>query len=395
MSEAEARIRERLGGYARPDALLSFADAFFAQRVQQDPDRLIMQGGKYSCWLLDRRIVGSGWLAKPSSHLPPQPRIVFASLKGGVGRSTALAVTAFDTAARGQNVLVIDLDLEAPGLGELLLPDDRTPEFGIVDYLVENGLGGVTNSDLARFVGTSPLTVGGGGRVDVIPALGKASEKAPQNVLPKLARAMTEDISSAGEMISVGQKISSMIDRFAARQGYDLVLIDSRAGLAEIAAPAVLGLGGLVLFFGTAQYQTIAGYRSLFAGLKLLATQALSRKESADWRMMLKPVYAKASLDPAVTGRHEADLYDLFAENIYDEGDDVAWQEHTVNFSANDPGAPHAPLVIPFDPRFADFDPRRTQSHVARAFYEQTFRPFLNGLDVLRNDLFGLQSEYV
>lgn len=391
LSATEILMRDRLGAYARPDSLLSFSDAIFAQHVLQNPDRLIVQGATYSCWLLDRRIVGSGWLAKPISKTPLPPRIVFASLKGGVGRSTALAVTAFDLAARGQNVLVVDLDLEAPGLGELLLPPDRTPEFGVIDYLVENGLGGIDQSSLTSFIGTSSLTTGGGGRVDVVPALGRASERAAQNVLPKLARALTEDIGSSGEAISVGQQVSDMIDRLAATRGYDLILVDSRAGLAEISAPAVLGLGGLVLLFGTAQYQTIAGYRSLFAGLKLLATQAVAKGESADWRMMLKPVYAKASLDPEIAEQHASDLYDLFAENIYDVNDE---DEYAVNFAINDPSAPHAQLVIPFDPRFADFDPHRTQGHAARAFYEQTFRPFLNELDTLRSDLFGArQSE--
>nr|WP_231964680.1 hypothetical protein [Paracoccus aminovorans] len=38
---------------------------------------------------------------------------------------------------------MVDLDLEAPGLGDLLLESDRMPDFGTIDFLVENGLGGI------------------------------------------------------------------------------------------------------------------------------------------------------------------------------------------------------------------------------------------------------------
>ena len=41
------------------------------------------------------------------------PRVVFYSIKGGVGRSTALAACAWSLAVSGQRVLVLDLDLES------------------------------------------------------------------------------------------------------------------------------------------------------------------------------------------------------------------------------------------------------------------------------------------
>ena len=50
-----------------------------------------------------------------------EPPIVatFYSLRGGVGRSTALAYTARIIARRGRTVLCVDMDLEAPGLAAL------------------------------------------------------------------------------------------------------------------------------------------------------------------------------------------------------------------------------------------------------------------------------------
>ncbi|MCU5603691.1 AAA family ATPase [Bacillus cereus] len=63
------------------------------------------------------------------------PRITFYSYKGGVGRSTSLAIVARLLAKEGFKVAVIDLDLEAPGVNSLLLTKPKTAPFGVVDYL--------------------------------------------------------------------------------------------------------------------------------------------------------------------------------------------------------------------------------------------------------------------
>nr|WP_146101732.1 hypothetical protein [Rhodopila globiformis] len=275
----------------------------------------------------------------------------------------------------------MDLDLEAPGLGNLLLDDERMPRLGVVDFLVEDGLNGIQDADLPEFVGTSALTKGEGGRVDVVPALGRQSMDHPENILPKLARAMIEDVTDQGESVSVGSQISTMIARLAAQAGYDVVLIDSRAGLAELAAPAVLGLGATVLLFGTAQKQTVQGYRALFAALRLLALRDRAAGRDADWRLMLKPVYAKASLDPQVSARYRDEWYDLFAEYLYDAEENAG--ESDLNFDIDDDSAPHWPLVIPFNQSFVDFDSSRAPDQLLQGFYELTFRPFLDQVDAI------------
>lgn len=382
-------LQEVLGPYARADGVLAFADEPGSARLLEAKDRLFVDEGGHKFWLIDRRIVGAAWLSEPVSIVAMPPRVVFASLKGGVGRSTALTVAAADLAARGNNVLVVDLDLEAPGLGDLLLTDDRAPEFGVADYLVENGIGGVPDGALRRFIGTSTLTSSGGGRVDVLPALGSSSVKYPANVLAKLSRAMTDDVDDKGNVATVGSQISQMIDRVTALESYDFVLIDSRAGMAELAAPAVLSLGALVLFFGTAQQQTIRGYRSLFAALRLLAQRSVQLGLSSDWRLMIRPVYAKASMIGETAAAHGDNLYELFAENLYDAIDEEGQSAEAINFAPDDPDAPHHPMVIPFDGRFLDFDPAQRSDQLLGAFFEQTYRPFLDGLYAALENLPG------
>ncbi|RAI45574.1 hypothetical protein CH341_03195 [Rhodoplanes roseus] len=262
----------------------------------------------------------------------------------------------------------------------MLLDDERMPQLGSVDYLVEAAISGSSDDLLRDMVGVSSLTKGGGGRVDVVPALGRKSTLYPENVLPKLARAMIETITEEST-ISVGSQISSMIARLSAREAYDVILIDSRAGLAELAAPAMLRLGATVLLFGTAQKQTIEGYRSLLTALKLLAQRDRMEGRNADWRLMFKAVYAKASFNEDAAAAFRDDLYELFADGLYDEEQDGGNGDDDVTFPIDDQSAPHWPLVIPFNQSFIDFDPSRAPSHLTQAFYEQTFRPFLDGLD--------------
>lgn len=377
------RIVDRLGAYAREDRPVVYPSEDGSSPVLTSPERIPMKVGEQFCYLVDRRIVGTGWLAEPvTATTSGPPRVVFASLKGGVGRSTALTVTAADLARRGRNVLVIDLDLEAPGLGHLLLEDGRLPDYGVIDFLVEDGIGGVGNDLLRRFVGTSQLTSSSGGVVDVMPAIGRKSEAAPENILAKLSRAMIEDVTETGT-VSVGQQVSSMIDRIVALGSYDAVLIDSRAGLAELAAPAVIGLGATVLLFGTAQRQTIEGYRALFAALQLLAQRDAAQERSSEWRLALRPVYAKASLSADTADRFRDDIYELYSEYLYDAEleYEAGVQVAALRFTQQDTLAPHAPLMIPFNPAFVDFDPSLQPTHLTTAFYEQSFRPFLDAID--------------
>ena len=63
----------------------------------------------------------------------------FYSFKGGVGRSMALANAAVELAKRGRRVLVVDFDLEAPGLDtfDVLRPRPGKAVPGIIDFVRE------------------------------------------------------------------------------------------------------------------------------------------------------------------------------------------------------------------------------------------------------------------
>jgi cellulose biosynthesis protein BcsQ len=372
--EIKARVSQELytalGRFARAGrVIVDPADVGYSP-IRDDPNsrsvRVEVEASPRFVRVLDKQIAGMDWLLHLDPELASPPRFVFASLKGGVGRSTALAVVAADQARKGRNVLVIDLDLEAPGVGSMLLNDDRRPWLGVLDFLVENALGTVPDPELDEFVGTSQLTAGAG-LVDVLPVAGALTLEYPQHFLPKLARGMVEELSPEGEVVGFHQKIRTMVDRFVARRAYDLVLIDVRAGLAEIAAGPILALGARVFLFGTAQPQTIEGYRFLFAQL-----ETLRRDEQSVWPARnFQMIHAKGSMAEETHQAFKDELWNLFSEYIYEElepGDLEGF-----NFDVDDPDAPHNPILIPHDAGLVDWDPVKQPSQLDAGIHKSVF----------------------
>ncbi|MCC6559121.1 MAG: AAA family ATPase, partial [Polyangiaceae bacterium] len=289
-----SRLREALGKYARPDRVVAGADDHGSASVRADPSALTVTVEQWRIRLVDRRLVGADWRRTPSPPATSPPRFVFASLKGGVGRTTALAVVAAHLASRGRRVLAVDLDMEAPGLGAMLLTPETLPEFGIIDALVENGLSGLDEAFFADLVGPSDLA-GRGGRIDVIPAFGRRSLNNPADVLAKIARAYAEDVRADGTVATILDQIRAVIDQFADPARYDVILVDARAGLHETTASAILGLGAEVLLFGLDEPQTFQGYAVMLAHLGRFVPPGAQVPE---WAERLTMVQGKAPAAP-------------------------------------------------------------------------------------------------
>ncbi len=382
-------LREALGPYARTDRIFAGADDFGAARVLQDPIALTITVGEYRIRLLDRRMVGADWLRAPADPAPPPPRIVFASLKGGVGRSTALAVAAVDLASRGLRVLAVDLDLEAPGLGPMLLNEGTLPEYGTLDALVENGLSALDNTFLSDLIGPSDLAAGRG-RIDVMPVLGRRSLANPGEVLAKLSRAYTEVVGANGSVATFRDQVAELLDRVLARARYDIVVIDARAGLHESTAASLMGLGAEVLLFGLDEPQTFQGYRVLLAHLARFADPACQPPE---WFARLTLVQGKAP--PATAARQV--FAERFRQIFKDAGlgpqpvvlPDVAPTAEPFSDPEWDDGLPDEAVLpaedwepgeviaILDDTKYRGFDPRARRDLLEERLYEVTFGGFV------------------
>jgi len=384
------RLRLALGPYARADRVAAGANDYGVTDILADPTALTVTAGAYRVRLLDRRLVGADWLRTPFPAASPPPRFVFASLKGGVGRSTALTVTAAALAARGYRVLVVDLDLEAPGLGPMLLDDGTLPEFGVLDALVENGIAPLDETFLSDLVGPSGLA-GGHGRIDVIPVLGRHSLSNPADVLAKIARAYVEDIGPDGQVATVLDQIRTLVDTFADPSRYDAILVDARAGLHETTAAALLGLGAEVFLFGLDEPQTYQGFKVLLSHLARFVDR---EQDAPEWLDRLTLVQGKA---PAEAQAHQAfaeRCQTLFIEAglgpsqllvdpelpVVAAFTDIPWDDTAPDAAVlpDEAWQPRAPLAIIDDPRFRGFDPQARRDLLAEPVFRSAFGQLLD-----------------
>jgi hypothetical protein len=167
----------KLGNYAGNPKILFRDSLYDPDSVLQNPNlhkRLVYQRGNdepHEIALLENQIVGQSWLQIPKEKLGAVKKVVFHSIKGGVGRSTALAILAYRLAKDGKNVLVIDLDLESPGLSNLLLSADVSATYGVVDWFLEDGVG-QGEEILNDITALSPLGRNMNGDIKVVSAMG-------------------------------------------------------------------------------------------------------------------------------------------------------------------------------------------------------------------------------
>lgn len=310
-------------------------------------------------YLLDRQVIGQDWMRDSLARTTTNPRVTFYGIKGGVGRSTALVNWAWHLAEQGKRVLVFDLDLESPGVSSTLLPTEQLPDFGAVDWFVEDGVGQAEAIE-PELVGISPLAQELAGEVMVVPAYGRLTG----SYLPKLARCYAE--FSGSEPMSWAERLNRLVESLEQSVAPDLVILDSRAGLHDIAAVLVTRMDADTLLFGVDSAQTWVGYRMLFEHWN-------RHPNVAAFRHRLQMV---ASLVPE-TGRDEYLLrfrehaWDVFRDQLYDqiEPDDL----EAFSFDLHDEAAPHTPWPIfwhralqEFDPAEGGIDARTAQESLGR-----------------------------
>ena len=162
----------------------------------------------------------------------------FYSFKGGVGRTTHLLAfwKAISLLQNNSNVLVIDADLEAPGITSLVKAE---PKFGNIEFSFVDLLG-LAHSDLSEnFQYTLEVasfslrrqsievTAGELARHYVLPAFRTESQSLTLDLRPEhLVSAFTNHWIVGDLLTSLGRRLA-----------VDYVLIDLRAGLSELASP--------------------------------------------------------------------------------------------------------------------------------------------------------------
>lgn len=311
--------------------------------------------------VVDRLAVEGDWMT--FTPLSPTSRIVFYSIKGGVGRSTALAATAWALAEQGKRVLVLDLDLESPGLSSSLLPDDRRPVYGITDWLVEDLVenGAVIEDDM---VALSDLSRNG--EIRVVPAHGKN----PGEYVAKLGRVWMPKLDGDGHRESWSQRLRRLLDVLERRWQPDVVLIDSQSGIDEVASACLSELGAsLILLFAIDGDQTWTGYQALFRHWR----KGGSVRDIRDRLQVVGAMIPETGAQDYFDGLQER-AWDVFREDLYD-------------FDLADKTAPHYPWAIRWTRSFAALRSLHGRLHgIDPIEVQSVFGPLIDGISQLIQD---------
>lgn len=361
-------LAEQLGVHAFPtEHMILFEDNITA--MSADAPKFALEEIE-GVTVIDRLATEGRW-ASIASISTGVPRVVFFSIKGGVGRSTAMAASAWSLAQSGKRVLVLDLDLESPGLSSGLLPAEKRPTYGITDWLVED----LVDNGAAVFedmVATSELAHDG--EIYVVPAHGSD----PGNYIAKLGRVWMPKINEDGKQEGWSQRLRRLLDQLEQRWQPDIILIDSRSGIDEVASSCVTDLGaGLVLLFAIDGEQTWSGYRILFEyWLKAGVVQDIRERLQLVGAMI--PETGAADYFSSL----KEHSWDLFSDALYDEVPPGATIDELWNFDDSDEGAPHYPWPINWHrglaaltslhARLEKIDPQQVES---------IYRALINGLN--------------
>lgn len=197
--------------------------------------------------------------------------IAFYSYKGGVGRSLALANTAYELARQGRKVLILDLDIEAPGqhMTDLFRPRISHPRdlkgwpgAGLLE-LFESWLEKPANApfdwDLAAYLRHPREEVrksleSSNGSLTLMPSGNESDERYPA----RIAGFSWEKFYQQG-----GQLLLNQIKHRCHAEDYDDVLIDARTGLSEEFYVSALDLADTIVVVVGMNWQNIDGARKM------------------------------------------------------------------------------------------------------------------------------------
>ncbi|MBI3361171.1 MAG: AAA family ATPase [Chloroflexi bacterium] len=210
------------------------------------------------------------------------PKVVtFYSFKGGVGRTTALALVALALARAGRRVAAVDLDLEAPGLASTF--NVPQTQLGALDYLHRRRLSPDTHStSIKECLYDVPLSETKG-RLWIVPA-GVYDE----DYIHRLA-----DLDVSTLYRRDPNPLRQLLDDLGKHLKPDVVLLDSRTGFNDLGAVALLDLADLAFIFFTPSEQSHRGLRWVVAA----ARRQYQRQSRPELRFVLSPL-PPPSTDP-------------------------------------------------------------------------------------------------
>lgn len=228
--------------------------------------------------------------------------VTFYSFKGGAGRSMAVANVGFVLAQWGYRILLIDLDLEAPGLesffSSFVAPEKVRRHRGVIDYLDSQmrsdawpsrrpWADGVTSLRLPKTSGK--LELWGAGRRD-------------EDYFKRVRRL---DFADFYAFRNGGVLLEDLRNELKA--AYDFVLLDSRTGLTEIGGLSTIQMPDSIVLLATPTEQALRG------GIDIVTRAAESRQKLPFERAIVHVLPIPSRLDVQSEFRLAQQWLDRFA----------------------------------------------------------------------------------
>lgn len=205
-------------------------------------------------------------------EMPKPPFIVtFYSIRGGVGRTTSLGYTAYNLEKKGYSVVAIDMDLEAPGLPDILgVNYDEKKRLGLVPLLHDLEQG--NNVDIRDYmvrVEDREIYCLPAGKVNV-----EYIHLLHQLNFPQYYRFKNNPLA----------KVFEMLDNVLSP---DVILIDARTGFSEINGPLLFDFADLAVITFFPHPQTKEAFHLLAKGI---LSHKNKRGYTPEMRFIISPV---------------------------------------------------------------------------------------------------------
>lgn len=210
-------------------------------------------------------------LNSDGNYISKTPIIGYYSYKGGMGRSTHLAITATHLARKHyKKIVILDCDFEAPGFSNFFLENPSAPKYqnGLVEYFFDTEIDTEINLDNYSWEVSKDFSKDG--EIRIFPAGNLSVEDADNSYFDNHLMHYLEglsrlDFSSKENIIN---KFKNLIEKIELQYNPDAIFIDSRTGFTDIFGIVGLKLASHVVGFFSNSVQNLPGIYQFIDSVK-------------------------------------------------------------------------------------------------------------------------------
>lgn len=236
-----------------------------------------------------------------------KPIVAVHSYKGGVGRTLSMVALLRECCQKypEKKILVIDADVEAPGL-TWMLEEQISPQISYLDVLSLMHYEEMTKQcirDIAELIKMSSITV----TTDDI--------EVEQYFLPvyREKKQILESVSNSEKILYTQENkyyITETISRIGEELGAELIMVDLRAGVNEFSAPYLFDAGIIKYFVTSTSMQSVRGINQVM--------EQVYQKTQAD---LLKCKIFLTIIPPDMSQEHQIKIEDDILEKVEERFD--------------------------------------------------------------------------